>query len=239
VEPTLLVSAGAASLVAGLFLAAGVRVLAKRLDGDEAAQAITLFAVWWLGLAVYAVAGANQDLLAAFGVEPFALFVALRYMQIIAVCIGLWGLMYYLAYVLTGERRLMAPLAGFYAGYYAVLVFLVTRGAPTAVDVEPWRTSLVFVTPLMGGLAIALLLVIPPVVGAGTYLALLKDAPSGAHRLRIVLISVSTLAWSGSIVLRDGGLAAAVPIVLGLLSAASISWAYQPPRWIAKRLAPA
>ncbi len=238
-EATLLVSAGAASLASGLFLATGLALLQRRVGDAGAQQALTLFAVWWIGLAIYAVAGANEDVLAAFGLEPFGVFVALRYMQIVSVCIGLWGLMYYLAFVLTGQRRLMAPLAAFYAGYYAVLLFLVTRSAPAAVEVAPWRTALVFATPLLGALAVALLLVIPPVVGAGTYLALLREAPRGAHRARIWLISLSTLAWSGSIVLRDGGLAAALPVVLGLLSAMSISWAYQPPSWIARRVAPA
>lgn len=237
-EPTLLVSAVAASVASGLFFAAGVKVLRRRAGDEAAQQAISLFAVWWIGLAVYAVAGANQDMLAAFGLQPFAVFVALRYMQIMAVCIGLWGLMYYLAYVLTGQRRLMAPLAAFYAGYYAILIFLVTRSVPAAVAIEPWRTSLVFATPMMGALAVALLLVIPPVVGSGTYLFLLREAPSQAHRIRIGLIVLSTLTWSGSIILRDGGLAAAVPVVLGLMSAISISWAYHPPRWIEKRVTP-
>lgn len=236
VEPTLLVSAGAASIASGLFLAAGVNLLQRRPGAPDAQQAMSLFAVWWIGLAVYALAGANEDVLAAFGLQPFAIFVALRYMQIVAVCIGLWGLMYYLAFILTGQRKLMAPLAGFYATYYAVLVFLVTRGVPAAVSIEPWRTSLVFATPVMGALAIALLLVIPPLVGGVTYLMLLREAPSRAHRIRIGLISLSTITWSGSIVLREGGLAAAIPVVLGLMSAMSISWAYQPPGWIGKRV---
>jgi hypothetical protein len=239
VEATLLVSAGAASIASGLFFAAGVSLLKRKPDEPGAQQAMVLFAVWWISLGVYALGGANEDVLAAFGLQPFALFVALRYMQIIAVCIGLWGLMYYLAYVLTGMRRLMAPLAGFYAAYYAILIFLVTRGIPAAIHVEPWRTSLVFVTPVMGALAVALLLVIPPMVGGVTYLALLREAPSRAHKVRIALISLSTLAWSGSIVLRDGGIAAAGPVVLGLVSALSISWAYQPPGWIAKQVAAA
>jgi hypothetical protein len=233
---SLVLSSCAASVASGLFLAAGLNLLERRVGEAEARNALLLFAVWWIGVAVYALAGASQDLMAALGADPFAVFVALRYMQIIAICIGLWGLMYYLAYVLTGQRRLMAPLAAFYAAYYAVLLFLVTRGAPVGVDVQPWRTSLVFATPLMGAFAVALLLVIPPLVGGTTYLALLRQAPSVGHRLRIALVALATVAWSLSIVLRDGGIAAAVPLVLGLMSGLSISWAYAPPRWLAKHV---
>src|SRR5581483_10056589 len=172
-EVTLIWSAGAASVASGLFLSAGVALLKRRQRSTESEQAINLFAVWWIGLSVYALGGANQDLLAAVGLTPFGLFVALRYMQIFAVCIGLWGLMYYIAFVLTGKRGLLAPLAGFYAAYYAVLLFLLTRGVPSAIAVEPWRTSLVFAQPVLGAIGVALLLVIPPLVGPTTYLVVL------------------------------------------------------------------
>lgn len=238
-EATLVLSAAAASVASGLFLAAGMALLKRRHDSPESQQAVGLFAVWWIGLAVYALGGANQDLLAAVGLAPFGLFLALRYMQMFAMCIGLWGLMYYIAYVLTGRKSFLAPLAAFYAAYYAVLLFLVTRGLPHDVAVEPWRTSLVFSHPVLGAMGVALLLVIPPLVGAVSYLLVLREAPSAAHRARIVIIAASTVVWCASIVLRDGGLVAAVvPAALGLFSAMSISWAYATPSWAAKRVAP-
>lgn len=51
----------------------------------------------------------------AFGVERVELLLVVEYMQAFSLCIGLWGLMYYLAYILTGSDRFIAPLAIFYS----------------------------------------------------------------------------------------------------------------------------
>lgn len=235
-EPTLVVSALAASVAAGLFLAAGLNL--RRQEVDPAGRvALELFGLWWVGLAFYAVAGASQDMIAAFGPRPLVLFVVLRYVQMGAVCIGLWGLMYYVGYVLTGKRGLMVPLAAFYGLYYGAVLFLVTRSLPSGVEVEPWRTGLVFQNPVLGAAGVAALLVIPPLVGALTYLILYTVAREPTQRLRIILVAVATGAWSASAMTREVDWAAVLPAVLGLLSGWTISWAYSPPEWLARRLA--
>jgi hypothetical protein len=234
-EPTLVANAMIGSVASGFFLWMAFRVQAQEVS-PEARPAMQLFAVWWMALAVYAVAGATADLASAMGATLFGLLVAVEYMQAFALCIGLWGLMYYLAYILTGSKRLMLPLAVFYSLYYATILFFVTTGRPIAVDVDAWHARLLYETPFIDRFATALLLVIPPVVGAGTYFAIYAQTPSRAARYRIVALSIATLAWSVSLVARESNIYAALPAFVALFAAFSARWAYEPPRWVRAKL---
>lgn len=231
---TLVVSALAASVASGLFLAAGLNVRGRGADAGGK-RAVELFSLWWVGLATYASAGASQDMIAAFGVDVLLPFLVLRYVQVGAVCIGLWGLMYYVAYLMTGRRGLLAPLALFYGAYYGILLFVVTRGLPTGVEVRPWGSSLVFADPLLGPLGVASLLVVPPLVAALTYLVLFVWASEQMQRLRVVMVAAATLAWSGGTMLREFD-AALLPAALGLMAGWTVSWAYVPPAWLRERM---
>ena len=234
-EVTLVVSALAASVASGLFLSAGLAVQRQRV-GADAREVMMLFSVWWLGLALYAVGGASQDLLAGVGLATFPLFIALRYLQIIAICIGLWGLMCYVSFILTGKRSLVAPLAAFYSVYYAAVLFLVTRGIPAGIEADAWHTALVFATPVLSAFAGALLLVIPPLVAACTYFALFLHARSPSQRLRVALVTLSTFAWSAGLLMREFRWASMGPAALGIVAGWSVTLAYQPPEWVRKRL---
>jgi hypothetical protein len=235
VDATLLLSSLAAAVAGGLFLSAGTRVLRRPAAGDSQ-QALLLFSVWWYGLSIYALGGASQDMLAAIGLTPIAVFLALRYMQMIALCIGLWGLVYYVAFLITGKRHLLAPLAAFYSLYYAVILFLVTRSVPIDVIVQNWRSEIVLADPFVNGIAVALLLAIPPLVACITYSLAYPHAAPGIQRARVVLIIASTAAWSISMLAREVDWAAMLPLFLGIASGASIAWAYDPPAWLEKRL---
>ena len=236
-DATLVTSSLAASVASGLFLAAGLNVQARKVSA-ESQRAADLFCLWWLGLSLYAVAGVSQDMVAAMGVRPVALFVGLRYVQMIALCIGLWGLMYSVAYVITGKRGLLLPISAFYVAYYAAILFLVTRGLPQDVQAQAWRTSLVYGDPTLEAFALALLLAIPPLVGGAMYLLLCLRVRASPLRLRIVLVAASTFAWSAGMLAREADWAALLPALLGLLSGWTISWAYQPPGWLRQRLLP-
>lgn len=234
-EPTLAATALVGSVAAGFFLAMALRAHEARVS-PEARPAMSLFAVWWMALALYATSGATVDLAASFGAEPLGVVILVEYLQKFALCIGLWGLMYYLAYILTGSRRLLLPLAVFYSLYYATILYAVTIGRPAAVAVEPWRTSLLYEAPVLDRLATALLLVVPPIVGAGTYLAIYRNARSRAQRFRIAALAAATLAWCVSLVAREADPIAGLPALLALASAFAARWAYEPPTWLRETL---
>lgn len=235
VEVTLLATALAASVAAGTFLAAGLN-LRRRVESPHAREALALFSLWWIALSVYAVAGATLDLSAALGVEAAGPAVALHYAQAVALCIGLWGLMYYVAFILTGRRGFLPLLAVFYALYYGAILFWLTLGKPIALAADQWRARLAYESPLVGGATGTLLLVLPPLVASATYLLVLLQAKELTRRYRIVLVSGSTLAWFGAVLLRGDATTAALGPLLALASAFAITWAYQPPRWVSRRL---
>lgn len=235
---TLSASALASSVAAGIFLAAGVNLLERRVR-PEAADALRLFSLWWVALALYALAGASADLTAALGVQRVEVFLVLSYVQMIAFCLGLWGLVYYLVYVLTGRRRWRAPLAVAHALYFGALLFLVTLGRPAGVMLREASVHLLFATPAVDGSLLTLLLVLPAMAASVTYLGFLVFARHPSQRLRVVLVTGGTLAWLLAIVSGEGPLASVsspLPPVLALVSAWCITWAYHPPRWLRERL---
>ena len=67
-----------------------------------------------------------------------------------SACIALWGLLYYLIYLFTGNKRWLPPLAIFYIIYYVLLVYYMTASIPDSVKVGRWSTTLVYRAPLTG-----------------------------------------------------------------------------------------
>lgn len=231
----LLLNAIVGSVASGIFLSVSLR-LARQKVSRESQAAVTLFSLWWFSLAVYAVVGATTDLLGAFGIVDFGVIVAFHYMQMIALCIGLWGLVYYVAFIFTGSRTFLTPLAVVYSLYYAALLFFVTLGRPADVVVGAWRAGVAYAEPILDQVSTSLLLVLPPIIAVATYLALYFQSSERAARYRILLISASTLAWSASLVAREANIWAATPAVMALGSAWALRWAYEPPAWVSRRI---
>lgn len=230
----------ASSVAAGIFLAVGLNLL-ERDVGRPNEDALALFAVWWVSLAIYAGAGASSDLTAALGVEAAGIFVLLGYVQMISFTLGLWGLVYYVVYTLTGRRNWRVPLAVGHAVYYGVVIFLLTLGQPFDVVLRDSGVQLVPQAPLVNAGVLSLLLIFPALVISATYLGLLSIARNASQRLRVVLITASTLAWMLAMVASEGAVvtwSASLPPVLALVSAWCVTWAYHPPRWIRRRFSP-
>ena len=80
--------------------------------------------------------------------------------------------------------------------------------------------------------------VVPPIVAAATYLAVYFQVKELSRRVRIALVSVSTGTWFIAVLLRAGpeGFLPATTPLLALGSGLAITWAYQPPRWVKRRL---
>lgn len=238
IDVALAASSLGASVAAGMFLAAGLTVR-QRVVSSDAEPAMQLLAVWWLGLAVFAVAGASMDLTFALGVSQLTVLVAFHFARIASLCIGLWGLMFYVAYVFTGRRKLLAPLAGLFSLYYAALVFFLTLGEPYGVATAPFP-RLELAQPILDAVSIGVLAIIPPLVAALVYLLLFRRASELSQRVRIVLVSVGTILWFLGALAREAEVADLwVPLVLGLLAAWSVLWAYAPPAWLRARVASA
>src|SRR5688500_8466223 len=122
IQPTLLFGAALSILSASIYFYVG-RVLSRRhVASPDARLAWKLFVAWWYALATSTLIGAVLSLLGAFSIAGLPLFITFTQVNLLALCIGLCGLMYYLLYLFTGSRRLLLPLTLFYIAYYILLV---------------------------------------------------------------------------------------------------------------------
>jgi hypothetical protein len=226
----------ASSVAAGAFFSTAVRVR-ERAHGrkGDAALAIDLFSLWWVGLGFFALCEAGLDLGSVLADVPFEVLLFLSLAQVIAFCIGLWGLMFYVAYILTGRRSLLTPLAVLFAFYYGVLLFALTLGHPVGLQAGPIGAGLAYADPVLPPAALTALFLTPPLIAAATYVALFFFTPRDAQRSRVLLVATGTVGWLASMLMRDGATSAAwwsaAPLVLALLSAIVVASAFSPRTW--------
>lgn len=239
---TLLLDATLVLATAAIYAYVGV-VTWRRRVGGEAQLASDLFATWWFALAATTAAGVATRMLGWAGVTDLALYLAVSQVTLLGLCIALWGLLYYLLYLFSGNRKLIVPVSLFYIGFYAWLVYLTASRAPTGVNVEEWKVTLTYATSVSSGVTATfiLLLILPPLLGAIAYARLFFRVEDRTQRYRIGLVSFTIVAWFGTTLavyfLQIGpsfGWQVASRLI-GLAAAYLIYAAYRPPGWVRAR----
>ncbi|HZY71038.1 MAG TPA: hypothetical protein VFF67_08710 [Thermoplasmata archaeon] len=187
--------------------------------------------------------GGIESLVAAYTLPSLAAVLTLSYLEILVLCVVLWGLLGYLIYLFTG-RNFTLVLSGVYAALYVVLLYYVTASAPSAVTVTHGSVGLVTAstlsTPYLVLLGLGLLG--PEIVGSILYFTLAFRTKDATVRYRVTLVSWSLIAWFGIgtlpiATLLGGGPAAQIfGRSVGVIAALVILLAYYPPRWIRDRL---
>src|SRR6476660_9647833 len=122
-QSTLLFSAFFAVTAAGIYGYVGWRLSKRVISSSDARLAWWSFTIWWYGLAVTTLIGGFENLFGVVGLTSLPLFVTMAYINILPACIALWGRLYYLIYLFTGNRRWLPPLAISYIIYYILLVY--------------------------------------------------------------------------------------------------------------------
>lgn len=225
------------------------RVVAARKGSPPAKRALQAFGAWWDGLAFTVLVNAVKEAVAALGFERemgvVPLLDLLQYASIVALCIAVWGLLYYLIYLFTGNERWRVPLATFYAAYALVGLAFVWRMDPAGVAAGKWFVTWAYTAPAAGGaflVVLTLLLLLPQIVGAALYLRAARHATTALSRYRIRLVSWALILWLGITLVapfvqlgrfewwQAGGR------LVGLVAALAILMAYRPPPAIARRL---
>ena len=242
-QPTLLFSAFFAVTAASIYSYVGWRLSRRVISSSEARLAWGSFTIWWYGLAATTLIGGFLSLFGAFGLTSLPLFVTATYVNILVICLALWGLLYYLIYLFTGNRRLLVPLAVFYMIYYVLLVYYITASIPGDVNVGRWSTTLTYRVPLTGPFFVILiiLLLLPQIIGGFAYFTLYFRVSDVTQKYRVLLVSSSIIVWFLSpFVALAGGLAQQdwwqfVSRLIGLAAALTILMAYLPPRWLKQR----
>lgn len=218
--------------------------LSRRPVEGEARSAVLAFATWWQGMAAVTVVGSATRILAGMDLLSDGLYETLLFLSLLPLCAALWGLLYYLLYLLTGSARVRVPLAIAYAAFYAVLLAFVVWGEPDGYVADGVRLGANFTNPHPAWAlrSVVFLLVGPLIVGALGYLSLVRRVRDPVQKYRIWMVAGSVLAWFGSALLAsEVGLSDVAwwPIasrLIGLAAAATILLAYRPPSWIQRRL---
>jgi len=242
-QSTLLSSAFFAGAAASIYSYVGWRLSKRIISSSDARLAWQSFTVWWYGLAITTLIGGLLSLFGAFGWTSLPLFVTATYVNILVSCLALWGLLYYLIYLFTGNRQSLVLLTVFYIIYYVLLVYYITASIPSDVTVGRWNTTLVYRTPPTGPFFIILivLLLLPQIIGGLAYFTLYFRVSDVTQKYRILLVSWSIISWFLSpLVALAGGLAQQdwwqfASRFIGLAAALIILMAYLPPRWLKQR----
>jgi len=242
-QHTLLFSAFFAMTAACIYGYVGWRLSKRVISSAEARLAWGAFIMWWYGLAATTLIGGFQNLFAVVGQTSLSLFVTAAYINILPACIALWGLLYYLIYLFTGNRRSLPPLAVVYIIYYVLLVYYTTANIPDHVEVGRWSTTLIYRTPMTGPffIILAVSLLLPQIIGSIAYFTLYFRVTDVTQRYRILLVSGSMIIWLLSpYAALAGGLAEDdwwqfASRFIGLTAALTILMAYLPPRWLKQR----
>jgi hypothetical protein len=243
IQFTLFLSALFAFFAASIYAYVGWRLSKRVVPSSEGQIAWQSFTIWWYGLAATTLIGGFQNLFGAFGITILSLFITATYINLLMICLALWGLLYYLIYLFTGNSQLLVPLAIFYMIYYVVLVYYITARIPESVNVDRWRTALAYHTPLTGAFFVMLiiLLLLPQIVGGFAYFTLYFRVTDVTQKYRVLLVSWSIIIWFLSpFIALAGGLAEqdwwqVASRLIGLAAALTILMAYLPPQWLKQR----
>lgn len=189
------------------------------------------FVTWWYALALATLVGAA----ASFLDLSLEAFLTVTIVVLLVLCAGLCGLLFYLVFLFTERRSLLAPMAVGYAGFFLFLTWFILAGDPVGVTHSDWGSEIEYADPIDGGpafVAAILLLIGPQLIGALGYLSLYWKVDDPLLRRRILLVSLSILAWFGSSLIGTGTGTAdsdwwhVTSRLIGLTAAGTIYYAY-------------
>ena len=95
-QPTLMFGAALSILSAVIYFYVGHVLSRRRVANPDARLAWMLFVIWWYALASSTLIGALLSLLGAFNIAGLPLFVTLTQVNLLAICVALFGLRYYM-----------------------------------------------------------------------------------------------------------------------------------------------
>lgn len=213
-QSTLILGAAAALAPTVIYVLVGRAVSERSLPIQDIA-ANRGFTLWWYSLAALGAVGALSTLAVALGWAGAAWMVSMTYLTVAILCLALYGLTYYLFYVLTGDPRWRTPLATLHILYYALLTHWLTLAEPSGIVRGTWTVRLDYQSMPGGLLApewILAGLVVAPLIGGIGYMGFMfRGLPRPIH-YRVSLVSSAMVGW-----LLIGGLA-------GLFSVSDLWW---------------
>lgn len=179
------------------FAYVGHRLGARPVIGDHRVAWAT-FRVWWFAIAAEFLVSGTISLLAGLGLIDFRVYGSFIYLNLGFLAVGVFGLVYYLLFILTGLRWIFVPVAALYLWYYLSILYLVTAMAPSGIGFGEFRAFLrfenspdpdvVWVSRALGRWL--------PIACAVAFLTLVAKTRDPTTRWRAILIATSIAAWA-------------------------------------------
>lgn len=240
---TLLLGAGLELAAAGLF-ARVAQVTLRRPASPAGRGALLAFAAWWFGASAILAIGGIATLIGLVGFFDPTFHFALLLLRALPISGGVLGLVYYLVYLYTGSRRALMPLVALYAAHFAFTLYYLLSLAPIHVETTAWEIRAAGTSPpgaaldIVFGMALAL-----PILGAtAAYATLLTRVDDRTQRYRVATVSIAIAQWFlfvlfgfvGGFTTRDWFFL--IYTGPGLVAAALVLAAYEPPAFLRERL---
>jgi hypothetical protein len=219
-------------------------VYQRELSG-EGRRANALFATWWLALGLVLLLAPLYSVPPVLGYRDLALAVTLLNALLLLIVVAIWGLVYYLVYLYTGNARWFWPLTVAYGTLAVGLLYLIAWADPTGFEADG---TLHLEHELVGPPAVAfgLLFSLPIVVAALAYGSLFFRVADRGPRYRIAMVAGAFLFQFGwSTVSNVTGISRTyrgalwlqlLSDVITVLVAVVVVMAFRPPRAIRQRL---
>ncbi|MGH2582303.1 MAG: hypothetical protein ACRDFQ_05345 [Anaerolineales bacterium] len=223
--------------------------IAVQLGGRELTEpgdrlAWKAFRIWWAGLGVTTFISVLNAILPLLGITQLAVYLAITQLNILVLCIALWGLLSYLIYLYTGKVNWTRYLAVFYFLFFLALVFYILSQEPTSVVVEGGVASIRYARELGPAyiLALTLVLLVPELLASLAYFSFYFRVKERTQKYRVLLVSASIFVWFSSplvaqvLDISDLDWWQLASRLITLSAALVIYWAYYPPKFLQERL---
>lgn len=225
------------SIVSAIFFGTVAYVLARREVSAPMRGANRAFVTWWAAIGASGLLTGMQMALAVSGFRSVPFFMAVGLVNLVLVCLALWGLLHYLMVLIANTRSFAYPLAFLYVLLAAYFAYLTFSSKYTTVEVDGWTAMLgPQEVPSLAYLVILLALILgPQMLAALAYLTLAFRVDDPVARKRILIVSLSILIWFGSATVvalatprgsKPGDTWQLVSRLLGVGAAAAILYAY-------------
>lgn len=195
-----LILAGGLALSAGVALGAIGHAASRRSVSAGARVAARAAAAWWYSAGAFLLGEGVANLLGGFGVRDVALFVTLRDVSVLVMCLALASLTVYLAYLVLGHARALPAIALGYAALAFVVLDLASASEPIGVETSGWSAEIAYAVPFEGPLLLAAfgLAFTAPAVLALALLTRAREGLTRPERARVSALSFGVFAFAGT-----------------------------------------
>ncbi len=236
---------GLAAFSAAVYIVLAIR-LGRRAVSEDARVANHAWQAWWFLLAASSLVGSVfATMLAAADLYSLSFGLTVMMLNLILIFGALWGLSFYLAYLVTGRKSLWWPIALFYGLSALAWMYTIFEANPVGTVVEDGQAALTYAKPLTEQplyTPLFMALLIPVLFIAGAYAYLGFRAHDRTVTFRISLVSASLIVWFGAALiasvlgLSDLSYWPVISRLVSLAAASTIYFAHFPPHAVVQRL---